>query len=332
MNLRRSTVGAWAAVLVVVAGGWFLAGDTRAPDSFGQAGTADFPASPGSGWQTADGPDAALSPALRRQQGADSAAADVFLQNDLRFKFEALLLEAGEAASPSELKRRLAALLPGYFSAADRARALALLERYVDYRAALGEVKGAAADARDPRALRAAIEARQRLREKHFDNGEYSALFADEEELDRFTLARLEIERNPALTPAQQQAAVRQAESEMSDAQRTARAASLAHETVAAQTAAFDSQGASAQDRYAQRREQYGDAAARQLAQLDSEEKAWQARLNDYENAAKSNASPAQLEQLQKQWFSAEEQLRIDAALAIRQQRQAATAMAQTRQ
>ena len=318
-------------MLAVVAGGWFFAGDARTPDSGGQAGRAALPASPGSGWQTANGPDAALSPALRRQQGAASAAADVFLKNDLRFKFEALLLEAGEAASPAELKRRLAALLPGHFSADDRARALALLERYVDYRVALGEIKGAA-DATDPRALRAAIEARQRLREKHFDSGEYSALFADEEELDRFTLARLEIERNPALTPVQQQAAVRQAESEMSDAQRTARASSLVHEAVAAQTAAFDSQGASAQDRYAQRREQYGDAAARQLAQFDSEEKDWQARLGNYANARKSGASPAQLEQLQKQGFSAEEQLRLGAALTIRQQQQAATTLPQNRQ
>ncbi|MEO6319598.1 MAG: hypothetical protein ABIR56_02935 [Polaromonas sp.] len=141
MSLRRSTVGASAAALAVVAGVWFLTGDARTPDSGRQAGTAAFSASPGSSWQMSNGPDAALSPALQRQQGAASAAADVFLKNDLRFKFEAMLLEAGGAASPAELKRRLAALLPAHFSAADRARALALLERYVDYRAALGELK-----------------------------------------------------------------------------------------------------------------------------------------------------------------------------------------------
>ena len=319
MTLRRTTVLA-AAVLAALAAGWWVAGGANLTGSAGRPAQAP---SPDTFAAAANLPGARQSPTPGRQLVATSAEADVFLKDDLRFRFEALLLETGEATSPSALKMRLAALLPGHFVAGDRARALALLNRYVNYRVALGDIKEPA-DASDPHALRVALEARQRLREKHFDSGEYSALFADEEELDRYTLARLEIERNPALTPAQRQTALRQAESGLSETQRTARTESLAHEAVAVQTAAFDSQGASAQDRHVQRREQYGDAAAQQLARLDSEEKDWQTRLNTYADAKKNSASPAQIEQLQRQLFSAEEQLRIEAALVIRQQQQAA--------
>ena len=258
-----------------------------------------------------------LAPVQPARQGAASAQADAFLSDDLRNKFEALLLEAGDAASPLALKQRLATLLPQHFSAPDHARALALLARYVDYRVELGELK-APADVGDPRALRAALETRQHLREKHFDSGELGALFAAGEALDRFTLARLEIERNAALSPAQKQAAVRQAEAELGEAQHHARSDLLAHEALALQTAALEARGASPQERYAQRRAHYGDAAAAQLAQLDSEEKSWQARLDDYATAQKNSASPAQLEQLGQQLFSTEEQLRIEAALAFR--------------
>jgi lipase chaperone LimK len=324
VTLQRTTLPTAAAVLALLTaltGGWWLATDGgSAPDSAARPAPAAESGSTRAASYAASGPGMPQAHAQQRQPGPADAQADVFLTDDLRFRFEALLLEAGEAASPSALKLRLAALLPRQFIPADRARALALLNRYVDYRVALGSLK-AVADAGDPRALRTALEARQQLREQHFDSGEYGALFADEDTLDRFSLARLEIERNGVLTVAQKQAAVRQAESGLSAAQRAGRADSLAHEAVAAQTADFESQHASPQERYAQRRAQHGDDAALQLAQLDTEERDWQTRLDQYASAKASSASPAQLEQLERQLFSANEQLRLEAALTIRQQR-----------
>lgn len=225
-----------------------------------------------------------------------------------------MLLEAGEARSPAELKQRLAALIHRHFSAADAVRALALLERYVDYRVALGDLKPPA----DPRALRQSIAARQQLRERHFAQDEHLALFAADDELDRYTLARLEIGRNAGLTAAQKEAGFNNAERELTAASRTARADSIAHVAVAAQTAAFEVQGASEHERHALRRAQYGDAAALQLAQLDREERDWQARLSHYAGAKERGTDGVQLEQVRQLLFSAQEQLRIDAALALR--------------
>jgi len=255
---------------------------------------------------------------------ADRALAEArraFLASGLRFKLEDLLLEAGEAPSPAVLKQQLASLVSKYFSGAELPLAAELLDRYVDYRVALGAIK-APADPSDPEALRAVLNARRLVREKHFSADEHAALFAQEEELDRFTVARLEIERNPDLTAAQKAAALREAERDLSDGQRAARAEAVAHIDVASQSAAFEAAGVSEHERYNRRRRQYGDAAAQQLAQQDREERDWQARLGEYA-ASKSRNDPAQLSRLRQQLFTPEEQLRLDAALALRQARTA---------
>lgn len=252
-----------------------------------------------------------------RAPWTDAGAQDVFLGTGLRHRLEDLLLEAGEAATPAALKQRFAGLVPRYFQPGDAVRAQALLERYVDYRVALGAIKPPV-DTGDPQALRAAISARQRLREQHFAGEEYQALFAQDEELDRYTLARLEIERSTTLTTGQKQSALRDAEHELGAAQRAARAEAVAHLGVAAQTAAFEARGTGEHERYAQRRTQYGDAAALQLAQLDRQEQDWHRRLDHYAGAQERQLPPAQLQQMRDQLFLPEEQLRIEAALALR--------------
>lgn len=252
---------------------------------------------------------------------ADRASAEVrkaFLTHGLRLQLEDLLLEAGEAPTPAALKQQLAPLVPKYFSGAELPLAADLLERYVDYRVAQGAIK-APADPGNPEALRTVLNARRLVREKHFSADEQAALFAQEEELDRFTVARLEIERNPDLTVAQKAAAVREAERDLSDGQRAARAEAVAHIAVASQSAAFEAAGVSEHERYAQRRSQYGEAAAQQLAQLDRDERDWQARLDAYAAGKARNEPAGQLSRLRQQLFTPEEQLRVDAALALRQ-------------
>lgn len=251
---------------------------------------------------------------------ASSAPADPFLKPELRHTLEEILFETSrdsDASDPAMLKKRAFALLPRFFPAAYIARATALLDRYIDYRVALGEIKPPA-DPGDPRSLRTALDARQKVRERHFTGDEYDALFAQDMQLDRYTLARLEIERNSALSTRQKQAALADAEDGLSEAQRGLRRQAIAHMAVATQTAAFDAQGASDLERFNQRRTGYGEAAANQLAQLDREDRDWQSRLNDYAGAAAKPASPEALQQLRQRLFSEQEQLRVDAALAAR--------------
>lgn len=316
---RQPLLLAATAALLCAAGGWWLlsADDSEALAARATLGSSAQmrPAAPAVGQNAATAANSAAA-------APSYANSDVFLTPDLRHTFEEMLFEASggnEMTDPALLKKRLAELVPRYFSAALTARATALLERYVDYRVALSEIKPPA-DPSDPRALRTALEARQRTREKHFAAEEYDALFAEEARLDRYTLSRLEIEKNPTLTAAQKQAALKDTESELSDVQRAERKQAVAHLGVAAQTAALDAGNASDAERYAQRQAQYGDAAALQLAGLDRENREWQAKLTEYASAQAQKTPPEQLEQLRSRLFSEQEQMRVEAALALRAQ------------
>ncbi len=316
---RKPLVLSTAAALLCAAGLWWLVSPDALPDT---RETRETPAAQRLAAASSQQLAASAATPLTGRSGEAlaSTTGDAFLSPDLRQTFEAMLFEATDGADMRDLavlKTRLLALVPRYFPAQYTVRATALMERYVDYRVALGGLKPPT-DPSDPRALRAALDARQQAREQHFTSEEYEALFAQEARLDRYTLARIEIERNSALTALQKQAALKDAEQGLSDAQRAERDAATAHINVASQTAGFDAQGTTANERYTQRRSQYGDVAAAQLGQLDLEERDWQARLSDYAAAQARKASPEQLQLLRQQLFSQQEQLRVEAALAAR--------------
>ena len=260
-------------------------------------------------------PAGAMAPAAAPADPADP----LLLQAGLRDSLEALLLAAGETATPQLLKQRLAALVGQHFPAAQAAQALELAQRYVDYRVALGALSAPASLA-DPQALALALQARRAVRLRHFLPEEYAALFQDSDALDHIALARLEAQRNPQLSAAERQHALQQAEAALPAAQRQQRAEAVQHLAVAAQTASFNAQGLDERARFAARTADYGHAAAQALAQLDHSESDWQARLDQYAQAQAVQSGAAALTTLRQQLFSPQEQLRLEAALALRRQ------------
>ena len=317
--LRTWAVAAAVLALTTVAVVWWLgghaglgAGDTHPSPRGAAAASAGAQVQP----SPAQGVDHSFF--ARRRAITTDGPADPLLVHGLRDTLEALLMEAGDASDPATLKQRLAALVNQHFPAALATRALALAERYVDYRVALGSLR-APQDLTDPRALRDALEARHKVRLQFFDDAEYDALFAREADLDRYTLARLEIERNTQLSPEQRAQALQAADNELSAGRRAERSAATEHLAAAAQTAAFNTQNADDYTRHAARSAQYGEAAAHALARLDREEQHWQQRLDQYSQArAQQGDGTAALQQLRQQLFSADEQQRVDAALALR--------------
>ena len=299
---------------------WWLASQQGLPGAVDPgSGHSVAAAPPGGADQTRSARPVESSFLAARRAAAPDRIGDPLLVHGLRDTLEALLTEALEdgATDPAALKQRLAALVGKHFPAALAMRALALAERYVDYRVALGQLR-APKDPSDPGALREALEARHQVRQQFFDGPEYDALFAREADLDRYTLARLEIERNPRLTADQRAQALRDAESELPAARRAERAATTEHLSAATQTAAFNAQNTDERARHAARSAQYGEAAAHALAQLDREEQHWQQRLDQYSQARAQHGEGPALQQLREQLFSAEEQQRIDAALTLR--------------
>ena len=196
-------------------------------------------------------------------------------------------------------------------------RALALAERYVDYRVALGTLKAPRPD--DPTALRNSLNARERLRERYFAPEEHEALFARESALDRYTLARLEIQHNTGLTAEEKARALKDAEAELPPEQRADRAHAVAHLGAAVQTQDFEARGVDDRTRYQLRSATYGTDAAQALARLDHEERAWNQKLDDYAAAKAQAHDPGQMQALRERLFTPQEQLRLEAALALRQ-------------
>lgn len=311
--MRKKALAAAALLAALAAAALFL----RGPAGGGDAQHSQATQAPAPGLRGKDGVGGARATAGTAP--AIATPSDPLLTRDLALRLESLLLAAGAADSPALLKQRAAALVSRHFPADQVVRATQLLDRYVDYRVALGDLKPPGRSD-DPRRLRDTLLARQRVRERFFAAEEYDALFAEQDELDRLSLARLEILRNPDLSEAQKQTALRDAERELGDAQRSARSEAAQHIAVAAQTAAFDASGASEQERHAQRAAQYGETAATQLAQLDREQHDWHARLDAYAAARAANASAAELAALRQRLFSPQEQLRLDAALQWRAQ------------
>ena len=309
----------WRARITAVAGGGaalaaalivlWLVGRAEPPPGLPSGGSALT--------RTATAPSASGVPQTTARLPVDHTAADPFLTPDLRYQIEAMLLDAGDTTTPEELKHRLNQLVHKHFAADLATRALALAERYVDYRVALGTLKAPRPD--DPTALRNSLNARERLRERYFAPEEHEALFARESALDRYTLARLEIQHNTGLTAEEKARALKDAEAELPPEQRADRAHAVAHLGAAVQTQDFEARGVDDRTRYQLRSTTYGTDAAQALARLDHEERVWNQKLDDYAAAKAQAHDPGQMQALRERLFTPQEQLRLEAALALRQ-------------
>jgi len=306
-----------AAVLAMASGAWWLGGPVPASDLERSNAAVPSVDSLGSMAPAVDGAIDAAKPA---------PIADSFLKPDLHYRIGDLLVAAnpqGERLSPEALKARLEAVMATRFPPVEAARARALLGRYIDYQSALSAQAGPGPDADDPRALRKAFEARRQVRRQHFMPEEYEALFGRDDELDLYNLARMEIEGNAGLTPEQRQAALEENERGLGEPERALRAANNAPSQIAAQNDAFEASGVSDQERFAQRSATYGAETAQRLGQVDRDERDWRGRLTQYADAQAAlragGIDTQSLNRLKAQLFTPTEQLRLDAALQLRE-------------
>ncbi|WP_432728854.1 lipase secretion chaperone [Variovorax sp. W6] len=298
-RLLRPLMAAGVVVAVAGAAWWWQADSTEAPASSATASTM-----PAAGPATAPEVSAAAP-------GGSSHAPDALLTPNLLRIFEQML-DGSQARDKEGLMAEMRAKIDKYLPPEWRVRALGLLERYIDYRNALEALP--AANIGDPAGLRRILDARAGIRSRYFAPEEVEGLFDAEEKFDRFSVEKLEIERNANLTPEQKrQALAKTEETWLTPEQRADRTASVAQLAVGEQTAALEARGASPQERFEERSKQYGYEAAQRLATLDQQEQDWQGRLSRY--AAADEATRAQL---QAELFTPQEALRLQAALEMR--------------
>jgi lipase chaperone LimK len=222
---------------------------------------------------------------------------------------------------PQAFRTRLAERVRARFAPELAAHALAFAYRYLNYLESLDAANLSAA-AHDPTALRALYETRKSIRQAHFSPEEYETLFARDDRLDRYTIARLEIQADTQRTPAEKTAALEAAANELTPAERQEREQWQAHLTSQRQTAQFDEKQASDTERFAARAAEHGEPAAQRLAELDRSEREWDARLAQYEYALNANRNGTlaneALAATRDRLFNEREQLRLDAALSLR--------------
>lgn len=298
---RPLQLGAMAgAAVLAILGGWWLV-DELPPADAPETVAATSAATTGPGGTT---------PAMQ-PPGDARPGPDAMLNPSLIVIFESALAEAqatGKAAfmamAPGLLAKRLPAELV--------ARAMGLLERYIDMQEAMQALPPP--DAGDPASLRKTIEARAEVRRRYFAPEEIEGLFGDEIRQDTLMADKMALARDANLTPEEREAAARRSEEALlTPEQREQRRAFTAQVDVQRQTDAMNARGASAQERFAERSAAYGYEAARQLAALDQENQDWNSRLDQY-----ANAPPDQQEQLRESLFNERERLRLAGALALR--------------
>ncbi|KAA1172789.1 hypothetical protein FWJ25_13320 [Marinobacter salinexigens] len=206
------------------------------------------------------------------------------------------------------------------------AQALALLERYVDYRMAVGELQerlpgGVTMDGFDVAALRQRQAGLDALRQDYFGAAESAAFFGRDQQLDDFTLARLEIEQNTLFDPDEKKRQLQILEQQLPENVQRARTRATINADLYQQTDVLKRTGASKTELYQLRAGALGETAATRLAVLDEQQKLWQDRLSQYNHdkarIQQSGLSPTDrdkaTESLRNRLFNGPEQLRVRA-------------------
>lgn len=201
-----------------------------------------------------------------------------------------------------------------------------LLRRYVDYRVALMDLGGFAANASSPAGfsvgtLQQRLQGLESLRESLFTNAENSAFFELERIQDEYTVGRLAIEQDPSLDQAQRQQAIAELEHQLPDEIRALRQRVTRDAELYATTESMREQGVDAQAIYRVRAETLGGEAAAKLARLDRQRDQWRQRLGAYaeerNRIRQSGLSPEDqrmaIEDILERNFSALEQKRVRA-------------------
>ncbi|MBM97184.1 MAG: hypothetical protein CMI09_15205 [Oceanospirillaceae bacterium] len=210
------------------------------------------------------------------------------------------------------------------------AEVAALLQRYLDYREALGQYDdrtGRSVVQSDADVLAQRLEWVERLRREFFDETVAVAFFGADETLDRHLLARRQLQQNGA-----SEADIQALEQSLPPELQSSRQKSHALRNMHRQEQVWQAQGLDAdtleQQKYEYRTRQWGEAAAKRLASLDQQHQDWQQRLDDYAQYRNrllegeygtdlSDENRDALNRWLQQHFSEQEQRRVPAALAL---------------
>lgn len=251
----------------------------------------------------------------------------------LRDLFDYFLSLVGEEPLP-RIQARLAAYLQAQLPPAAAQQALALLDRYIRYGEArgqlgqsLGSVAAPQADGRlSPEALAERLQAMRDLQQQYFSDEERQAFFGDDEAEDRYTVARVAVWQDTQLNALQKAQRLRDLQQTLPVHLQQRLTAADAVTDLRALHADWQARGGTPEELRAARVALVGEAAADRLEALDAQRAAWAQRVNDYRAAVArieqdASLSPAlrdqAVQQLRQSAFTPAEWPRLEAALQM---------------
>lgn len=197
----------------------------------------------------------------------------------LRRLFDYFLSTIGELDLPA-IRALLLDHVLGLHGGEVAAEVARLFDRYVDYQRALSDSESLL-----PRDLDARLDFAQQLRRRHFDAATADAFFGEEEAYAEYTLERMRIARDSALSEAERTAQLSALEAGLGEAQLASLREARSVEGIEEQSRQFEALAIDPGARFDERSALYGEAAAARLAELDRERAAWDQRVHAYRQA-----------------------------------------------
>jgi len=244
------------------------------------------------------------------------AKGNLVIDLGLRRVFDYFLATIGEE-NLDDIRARIALYLQQHLPAAAAQQAWDLLTRYLDYKDALAEMPGHDGSYDG---MRDSLQQARELRDALLGPTLAEAFFRDEDEYADFALHYIDQLHDPALTAQEKQQRVEALLSNLPDnarqeIQSTGRPLQI-EQLVQAQR----EQGASSDDIWLYREQQFGSAAADRLAALDAQRVQWQQRYEYYRqqrdaietSALDDSDKAAGIMRLRAEQFSDAEQKRVD--------------------
>lgn len=246
----------------------------------------------------------AFAPSLRQTSvdglpvQAVSGSMDV---KQLKALFDYYLSTQGER-SLDEIRQEVSRQLNSRLSGKALADAMDFFDRYLAYLADLGAVgKQHIAGSDVVAQMRLRLQLQQQLRARHFSRQEIALLFGSGDVLDEHILQRLAILQRGDLSPADKQRQLAQLEQSLPPAQRAARQQAMQHLLLADAEQTLRQQGGSGAQLQALRTSMVGAEAAQRLAAVDAEQVAWQARVQQWQQAKVQLGKDMAMSDLQRQ-------------------------------
>ena len=122
----------------------------------------------------------------------------------------------------------------------------------------------------------------QELRQYYFSAAEYAAFFAQEDNYDRYMLQHLEIIADSDLDEVERQQQLQTLEATLPEETRSSRKKASQHADIYDTALAMRKDGANEEEIFQMRANSLGEYAATAMAELDSNRRQWQQRLDDY--------------------------------------------------